>query len=212
MGAADHDEIRERPLAPPREPGPRLITICASLAVALALYLAGEVWLRDASTSGPPAAPSTPARKLERMAPPAAPVHTPGSADPGPLAQHPGSNAVMKCTAQGRTSYSDDPCPPGATATPVRIQPGLNIAAPVLAPQPAPSAPPVVVAATQPPQVQLAVAAPPDRSTVRNLCQVLDDEIKHIDAMAKQPQSAETQDNLAARRKRARDEQFRIKC
>lgn len=207
MGVADHEERREWPLAPPREPGPQLTTIAASLTIALALYLAGEVWLRDDKRPPPtaPASPSLPSpagKTPDRMA---------ASATlPGPHTQRPGDGAVMKCTAQGRISYSDSPCPPGASATPVRIQAGLNIADAV--PMPQPKAPPVVVAAAQPPQMQLAVAAPPDRTAVKYLCQALEDEVKYIDALARQPQSAGTQDELAARRKKARDEQFRIRC
>jgi hypothetical protein len=40
----------------------------------------------------------------------------------------------------------------------------------------------------------------------------LEARIKAIDDQARMPQSAQTQDWLAARRKEHRDEQFRLKC
>lgn len=46
----------------------------------------------------------------------------------------------------------------------------------------------------------------------KQLCDYLDEQIKWIDAMARQPQSGRKQDWLSARRKEARDEQFRIRC
>ena len=46
----------------------------------------------------------------------------------------------------------------------------------------------------------------------KQLCDYLDEQIKWIDAMARQPQSGRKQDWLSARRKEVRDEQFRIRC
>lgn len=129
MGGGDHDKRQGQPLAAAREPGPRLATVCASLAVALALYLAGEGWGLHRDTAHAPAAG------------------------------------------------------PNAAATP-----------------------------RPPPPVQLAVAAPPDRASVKYLCQVLEDEIKTIDTQARQRNSTRAPDELAAQRKKAREEQFRIRC
>ncbi len=43
-------------------------------------------------------------------------------------------------------------------------------------------------------------------------CKALDAQIQQYDAMARQPQSGQTQDWISAQRKNARDRQFQIKC
>lgn len=43
-------------------------------------------------------------------------------------------------------------------------------------------------------------------------CKALDVQIQQYDAMARQPQSGQTQDWITAQRKKARDRQFQIKC
>jgi hypothetical protein len=44
------------------------------------------------------------------------------------------------------------------------------------------------------------------------LCQAYEQEIKWTDERARQPLSGQEQDWLAAKRKKARDEQFRLRC
>jgi hypothetical protein len=46
----------------------------------------------------------------------------------------------------------------------------------------------------------------------QTLCQSYEQEIKGIDERARQPLSGQEQDWLAAKRKKARDEQFRLHC
>ncbi len=60
-------------------------------------------------------------------------------------------------------------------------------------------------------------AAPPapsraPRETYRGPCEALDQRVAHLDAMARQPQSGPTQDWITAERKKARDQQFRLRC
>ena len=43
-------------------------------------------------------------------------------------------------------------------------------------------------------------------------CKALDARITYYDSMARQPQSAQTQDWIAAQRKKARDRQFGLRC
>lgn len=43
-------------------------------------------------------------------------------------------------------------------------------------------------------------------------CSALEDRIKYLDSMARQPQSAQTQDWIREERKGARDRQVRIPC
>lgn len=43
-------------------------------------------------------------------------------------------------------------------------------------------------------------------------CKALDDQVKQFDAMARQPQSGQTQDWITAEKRKARDRQFKIGC
>ncbi|WPG40314.1 hypothetical protein [Variovorax sp. EBFNA2] len=43
-------------------------------------------------------------------------------------------------------------------------------------------------------------------------CKVLDDRVRELDSMARQPQSASSQGWIAEERKKARDQRFRIGC
>jgi hypothetical protein len=54
-------------------------------------------------------------------------------------------------------------------------------------------------------QVQIAESA-------QSECRALDAQIVNYDAMARQPQSGQTQDWITAQRKKVRDRQFEIKC
>jgi hypothetical protein len=54
-------------------------------------------------------------------------------------------------------------------------------------------------------QVQIAEGA-------QSECSALDRDIAKYDALARQPQSGQTQDWISAQRKKARDRQFEIKC
>jgi hypothetical protein len=50
------------------------------------------------------------------------------------------------------------------------------------------------------------------RQTTFDECKWLDERIRHLDSMARQPQSASTQDWISKKRKEARDRQFRLRC
>jgi hypothetical protein len=63
----------------------------------------------------------------------------------------------------------------------------------------------VPISATDPTVISQAAAT-------KTRCAALDEGIKRIDDQARQPQSGQSQDWLAARRKELRDEQFRIPC
>jgi hypothetical protein len=43
-------------------------------------------------------------------------------------------------------------------------------------------------------------------------CKALDAQIQQYDSMARQPQSGQAQDRISAKRKKARDRQFQLKC
>ena len=50
------------------------------------------------------------------------------------------------------------------------------------------------------------------QSSPQHECKALEARITSLDAMARQPQSAQTQDWIAGKRKEARDRQFRLRC
>ncbi len=61
--------------------------------------------------------------------------------------------------------------------------------------------------------------APPDQPALRSArprsedeCARLEEQIARLDALARQPQSAATQDRIAERRKAARSRQFHLRC
>lgn len=57
-----------------------------------------------------------------------------------------------------------------------------------------------------------AVAAPPAATTKQLACRSLDEEVNRLDALARQPQSAQMQDWIRSKRQNARDAQFRLHC
>lgn len=56
-------------------------------------------------------------------------------------------------------------------------------------------------------------SAQPTKSERRHdECRTLDERIARLDSLARQPQSASTQDRIAERRRQARDRQFQLRC
>lgn len=55
-------------------------------------------------------------------------------------------------------------------------------------------------------------ASPPPAMTNKVQCEMLDARVNHLDAMARQPQGAATQDWIRSERKAARDQQFALRC
>ena len=228
MGLADRDYMRERrprgdgPFAPPPSAGgtPALHIILLWLLLGVVLWMGSNWFLaRHGDTqrlaAPSPAAQSQPAVKApeQQTALPTAdryPAKTQPSRQNIPAASN---QQVIKCTAVGKTTYSDTPCPMGALATAVKIT-----QAPPVPPQPLRSAPPPTQTPThwpQPPIVIVQAPQPPmvDLSTMRQVeCKALDEEIRHLDSWARQPNSGQTHDLIRDRRKRARDRQFEIHC
>ena len=50
------------------------------------------------------------------------------------------------------------------------------------------------------------------RRQIADQCAALDEQIRHLDSMARQPQSASAQDQISQRRQAARDRQFQLRC
>ncbi len=228
MALADRDYMqerrprRDRPFTPPPSAGgtPALHIILIWLLVGLVLWTLANWFLAHQRTTKrlaapPPAALAQPAVKAP--APQAAvptedryPAKTQAYRQNNPGAS---SQQVIKCTAGGKTTYSDAPCPMGALATAVQIT-----QAPPVPPQPVQSAPPQTQAPANWPQPTIAIVQAPqppvvDLYAIRLLeCKALDEEIKRLDSWARQPNSGQTQDLIRDRRKRTRDRQFEIHC
>jgi len=216
MGLSDrdymHDKRRSRPFRPP----PERFSLGA-LGIVL-FFVAGLFFLyqiadwqlsqRPASATHQPAAEPS----IARSPPAGQTLRPPRPANPSAprIADIPaGASTVIKCIVNGTTSYSDSPCPPGAISSHVTTRSDHNLMdafRPPTAPfteQEAPAAP--TTAATPTYSVPAAAANPTE-------CQALTVQIERWDAMARQPQSAQTQDWISAQRKQARDRQFRLHC
>lgn len=122
----------------------------------------------------------------------------------------PGTRIVTKCVVNGKTMYGDDACPQGATSARVvtktdhNLMPGLTPAQMAAANRIPPEAPSVSVAGF--------AQAGESVSNGAGECKALDERIKYLDSMARQPQSGQMQDWIKNERKIARDRQFRISC
>lgn len=129
-------------------------------------------------------------------------------ARPMPTPAQRGETVVTRCVTGGRTTFTDGDCAPGAQATELRVQRDLNLAdgaahLPRARPQPRAA----IQAAGTGGGSPSVVAA--DR---RAECAALARQIERWDAMARQPQSAQTQDWINARRQQARSRQFQLRC
>ncbi|MGE0498948.1 MAG: hypothetical protein AB7I35_14580 [Ramlibacter sp.] len=187
--------------------------------MALACYRAITWWQQGQQQprTPPPAA----------SAQPAAPPSAPGRAEPAarqspaqasrqlpptpPTAEQPDSvqpAQVTKCIVNGLTTYTDQPCPSNARAVAVNVNPAVNVVDRVPASPAALPLPEAIAQGTPPP----AAPAEAPEQWKKRVCAYHDDAIKWIDARARQPLSAWEQDDLAARRKKHRDEQYRLRC
>ena len=113
---------------------------------------------------------------------------------------------VTRCVQAGRTTFTDGPCPPGAQQSEVRVRRNQNLAD-GFRPPPAAAAP---ARAVPPPQASAAPAAP--ALDPRAECATLARQIEQWDALARRPQSGQSQDWITARRNEARTRQFSLRC
>ncbi len=232
MGLMDRDYMRERRpedlrFRPPRHrPLPAWMITLIFCAAFGGLYRAVDLYLdhRSAREEARRRARAAAAVAAIRAEPP--PIRRPNSDYfPGapdrpatgpvaPVTSHPATvQTFSKCVdTRGRTAYSDGPCSAGQRASRVEVRNDVNVAdaEPVsVAPRHSAYAGAQAGGATSPtwnPQ-PYAYAYDP-----RATCAALDQTIAGYDAQARQPQSAQMQDWISARRKEAREQQFRLKC
>lgn len=61
-------------------------------------------------------------------------------------------------------------------------------------------------------QAPAVVQRPVQTGGTRTECAALKDRVVHLDALARQPQTGQTQDRIANEKKQVRDRQFRLRC
>ena len=218
MGLIDrdymHDRRRQRPFSPPPERF-NFGTLGMALVFCAALFFLYKVadWKLDHRSAQPAhqrqAAPPVQAAALPNPAPlhPLLPTQPAPAPQPLPDATA-GIARVTKCVADGGgTSYGDAACPRGSASSQITMRANHNLMAAVR-----PEAP----RRAEVPAEQATVVAQTrsvDKAAARNTeCRLLDAEIERLDAQARQPQSAQSQDAISERRRQARDRQFRLHC
>ncbi|MDF2462048.1 MAG: hypothetical protein K0Q43_283 [Ramlibacter sp.] len=215
MGLADKDYMEdreERDYPGPWGPADLSVTytlwlVLASCAIAYTAYKAWDWWVDTHSKRIAPVATAAPAFR--------SPVTHPS------LTEKPQSNrtvvnaastatgtVVIKCVVNGKTAYvaSEADCAAQAKTTKVSVDPRQNLSDGL------PNAEQVIRRPSISGQVEMQIAEPDPNVQRRARCQAYEQEIKLIDERARQPLSGQEQDWLAAKRKKARDEQFRLHC
>jgi hypothetical protein len=115
--------------------------------------------------------------------------------------------AFTKCVSGGVTSYTDGECDRNAKKSIVLVNPAENLADGLRQPSRAPVPPPQIVHVDSDTEHSLNT-----QLQKKLLCEQYEEEIKRIDAMARQPLPGSEQDRLSAQRKKGRDQQFRLRC
>lgn len=182
-----------------------LAVLVVGLLAALALALS-QGWFKADETLR--RAPRDPSAGRATPATPSVPV--PPSASPAPSPQ-PRIERISKClNSAGAASYSDGPCPAGLRGATVELRPDSNLADGM--------SPEAREASAQQNREAAAARAAHERrvalqvdSAVQN-CADIDARIAWLDAAARQPPSAWSQDRLREQRKQLRDLQFRLRC
>lgn len=194
----------DRPFSPaPERP---LMHWIATVLVMLALVYAGyRVW--ESSNDLPPP-PKTRQATSVISQPPPPPQASAQPQSAAPAQQAPGTHIVSKCTVNGKTLYSDNACPQGTAGTQVVTKPDHNLMAGLTPAQMA------AADRVQPVAPSISAFAPTEGSPSSNAseCKALDEHIKYLDAMARQPHSGQMQDWIKDQRKKDRDRQFALRC
>lgn len=236
MGLDDRDSMRgrnqtrfdgagPRPFEPPPEREPWLFIVLFWVSIAFLLYKGVEWWMdhqqpRQSPTvdqQGPPSARAAPRSDLP-VTQPAVPVRPQSSLAPSTAAPSGQSltpaprtgGTIYLCRSYGGTSFwAADHC----NQHNALIERIASVPAGMSFQQQVQIAEQQRHAATAAAAVHAVPAATPDPAFARKgVCTALDQRVNHLDAMARQPQSAQTQDWIRSERQQARDEQFRLRC
>lgn len=193
---------------PEKRMAPAIALIVMLVALALWFALRPPDWLASWRNAGTPVSPTSAPRSAAESQPAAKASVPATNAAPSEPAPRKSVRTVNKCVQQGHTTYSDGPCPDGAKSAELAVRSDLNLMqAPEFA---APAAPTLVPVQTPPPpRPDVRIAMP--GNTVWT-CVGLEQRINYLDALARQPQSAQTQDWITEQKREARNAQFRMKC
>lgn len=201
------EEVRQSPFSPPPERFSLISKVLIFVVVLFLLYKVAD-W------------------KLSQRA--AESLSTPSSVTPAPVSSPPESAAqsfpqtpsysntpdatgstrtITKCIVNGKTSYGDAGCAAGAKVTQIVTKENHNLMAAVRVPVPTKEDTPaqsLSVVTQNDPGV--------DHAVMKAECNALEERIKHLDSIARQPQSGQMQDWIREERKKTRDRQSRIPC
>lgn len=117
---------------------------------------------------------------------------------------------INKCVLDGKTIYSDEKCPTGAEVNAVALHDAAGIVSPPKAVLSELTAQRKAAERAAERESQQRVARTTQSN--RDECQRLDKWIEHLDSLARQPQSGQTQDWIKEQRAAARNRQFAIHC
>lgn len=136
----------------------------------------------------------------------------PPSRASNPVAQESRFNqgSVIKCVLNGKTIYSDEKCPAGASTHRVQLHDTAGVVSPPKAVLSELTAQRIAIENAQIQSLQQPAALPVQSKKVE--CDAIDKRIEWLDSMARQPQSAPTQDWIRQERRHARDRQFAVHC
>lgn len=214
MGLIDrdytHDKDRERPFSPPPDRFGTLSKVLVFVAVLFLLYKAGDWKLTQwtAKRMGtPPAATGPVGSPLQSVAPAVPQMSASPSTYPSASETTGNTRTVTKCIVNGKTSYGDESCTVGGKATQIVTRDNHNLMAAVRVP--------TVIHTEEPAQLPHTFAQSEqgaNQVAMKAECNALDDRVKYLDAMARQPQSGQMQDWIREERKKMRDRQARIPC
>ncbi len=212
MGLMDrdymHEKGRRRPFGPPPDRFSTLSKVLIFVAVLFLLYKVADWKLNQRARPTQPSSPTSQNEPATAVRPstqlPAAIPRQAESAYKYVQPTESGTRTVTKCVVNGKTSYGDGACTQGSVVSRVTTRQDHNLMDAVR-PQPA--------ARTETTFTQETVVThSPTVDAKKAECVLIDTQIKNLDAMARQPQSGQTQDWITAERKKLRDRQFRIPC
>jgi hypothetical protein len=203
--ADDHtNEPRPRPFSPPPVArGFGTVQIVLFVALTVAAIYGMYRWAFEQQVSAPKKQPPAAAASAQKAMPP------PEVVQPAPRsAATANARAVGKCVINGKTSYSDQGCPQGATASQLLTDLDHNLIAGLTPSQLNASK---LIQDQEPPANSFTAPSNAVLSSEEK-CGLIDAEIARLDALARQPQSGQSQDRITQTRKEWRDRQFRIRC
>jgi len=129
LGQENSNEPRLRPFGPPRTSNSMGLATILLVLLTLAGAYAGYQWfLKPIASSSIATATETTKRNSSATQP--SPLTTPAEPALAPaITAQPDARTITKCVANGKTSYGDNDCAPGAATTEFATRSNLNLVA-----------------------------------------------------------------------------------